>query len=85
MGWTVGAGIEGVISGNWTAKLEYLYVDLGNVSGSFVTPIVAPSGAFVTASYNSHITDNMLAGRPQLQMGRSGGREVLSFSFLPNN
>lgn len=32
VGWTVGAGIEGAIAGNWTAKLEYLYVDLGDVS-----------------------------------------------------
>jgi outer membrane immunogenic protein len=58
-GWTVGAGIEGVISGNWTAKVEYLYVDLGNISGSFVTPIIAPTGA-VTSRYSSHITDNIL-------------------------
>jgi outer membrane immunogenic protein len=56
----VGAGIEGAIGGNWTAKLEYLYIDLGNVSGSFITPVVGPSGAFVTASYNSHVTDNIL-------------------------
>ena len=34
VGWTVGAGLEGVIAGNWTAKLEYLYVDLGSVSCS---------------------------------------------------
>ncbi len=60
VGWTVGAGIEGVISGNWTAKLEYLYIDLGDVSGSFVTPLVAPSGAFLASSYSSHITDNIL-------------------------
>jgi outer membrane immunogenic protein len=60
VGWTVGAGVEGVISGNWTAKLEYLYVDLGNVSGSFTTPLIAPSGAFATSSYSSHITDNIL-------------------------
>ena len=59
-GWTVGAGIEGVVSGNWTAKIEYLYVDLGTVSGSFVTPLVAPGGAFVTSRYSSHITDNIL-------------------------
>jgi outer membrane immunogenic protein len=60
VGWTLGVGLEGVISGNWTAKVEYLYIDLGNISGSFVTPVVAPSGNFVTASYNSHITDNVL-------------------------
>jgi outer membrane immunogenic protein len=30
VGWTIGAGVEGVIAGPWTAKVEYLYVDLGN-------------------------------------------------------
>ncbi len=54
VGWTVGAGIEGVIGGNWTAKLEYLYVDLGTVSGSFTLPSTN------VISYNSHITDNIL-------------------------
>jgi outer membrane immunogenic protein len=29
-GWTVGAGLEFAIAGNWTAKAEYLHVDLGN-------------------------------------------------------
>jgi outer membrane immunogenic protein len=28
-GWTVGGGIEMSIFGNWSAKAEYLYVDLG--------------------------------------------------------
>jgi outer membrane immunogenic protein len=28
-GWTVGGGIEAAIAGPWTAKVEYLYVDLG--------------------------------------------------------
>ncbi len=65
VGWTVGAGIEGVIGGGWTAKLEYLYVDLGRVSGSFLTTIPAfgagtvASGA-LTSSYSSHVTDNVL-------------------------
>jgi outer membrane immunogenic protein len=54
VGWTVGAGIEGAIGGNWTAKLEYLYVDLGTVSGSFTLPSTNVS------SYSSHITDNVL-------------------------
>ena len=45
VGYTVGAGIEGVIAGNWTAKLEYLYVDLGRTSGSFLTTIPALGGA----------------------------------------
>jgi len=36
VGWTVGAGIEGVLAGNWTAKLEYLYADLGDTTCSAV-------------------------------------------------
>ncbi len=28
-GWTVGAGVETSFAPHWTAKLEYLYVDLG--------------------------------------------------------
>ena len=28
-GWTVGAGLEFALVGNWTLKAEYLYVDLG--------------------------------------------------------
>jgi outer membrane immunogenic protein len=32
-GWTLGGGLEVAIAGPWTAKLEYLYVDLGDVSG----------------------------------------------------
>jgi outer membrane immunogenic protein len=31
-GWTAGGGIEFAIAGHWTAKAEYLYVDLGRVS-----------------------------------------------------
>ena len=29
IGWTAGGGLEFVIAGNWSAKAEYLYVDLG--------------------------------------------------------
>jgi outer membrane immunogenic protein len=31
-GWVAGGGIEAVLSGRWTAKLEYLYLDLGTQS-----------------------------------------------------
>jgi outer membrane immunogenic protein len=59
-GYTVGAGIEGAIGGNWTAKLEYLYVDLGRVSGSFATTIPALGGGTLVSNYSSRITDNVL-------------------------
>jgi outer membrane immunogenic protein len=30
LGWTIGGGVETMLAPNWTAKLEYLYVDLGD-------------------------------------------------------
>jgi len=33
-GWTIGLGVEGAIVQNWTAKIEYLYADLGNTTCS---------------------------------------------------
>ena len=61
-GWTAGAGVEGRIAGNWTAKLEYLYMDLGTVNGGPVatTILVPPNRANAGASYSSHFTDNIL-------------------------
>jgi outer membrane immunogenic protein len=31
-GWTAGAGLEYAVTPNWSAKVEYLFVDLGNAS-----------------------------------------------------
>jgi outer membrane immunogenic protein len=36
-GWTVGTGVEGQLSPNWSVKAEYLYVDLGSTTDSFST------------------------------------------------
>ncbi len=60
VGWTVGAGIEGMIAPNWTARLEYLYVDLGTANGSFATTIGALGGGLVVENFSSHVTDNIL-------------------------
>jgi outer membrane immunogenic protein len=40
-GWTAGGGIEVEFAPRWTAKVEYLFVDLGQVNHSFVFPAVA--------------------------------------------
>jgi len=45
-GWTVGAGIEAAIAGNWTAKVEYLHVDLGSVDCSAAACSVPTSVGF---------------------------------------
>ena len=55
-GWTVGGGIEGRLAGNWTAKLEYLYLDLGTVS-TVPTPAM---NATVATAFNSRVTDNIV-------------------------
>ena len=31
-GWVVGSGVEAALGGNWTGKIEYLYLNLGNRS-----------------------------------------------------
>lgn len=37
-GWTAGVGMEYAFLGNWTAKIEYLYVDLGSFNPNFAAP-----------------------------------------------
>jgi outer membrane immunogenic protein len=36
-GWTMGAGVEWAFTGAWSAKLEYLYADLGDTTCSAAT------------------------------------------------
>ena len=43
------------VSGKWTGKIEYLYVDYGTVSGTFVN-----AGGGIQANFSSHITDHVL-------------------------
>lgn len=54
-GWTVGGGIETGLTGNWTAKFEYLYVDLGSQTLSSVDAAGPPSFIVATADMRDHI------------------------------
>lgn len=36
VGYAIGSGVEASLGGNWTGKLEYLYVDLGKQTHNFV-------------------------------------------------
>jgi outer membrane immunogenic protein len=49
VGWTAGGGVEAKLTGPWSAKLEYLHVDLG-------------SGASIAGSEASYHTDIVRAG-----------------------
>ena len=54
-GWTAGAGIEGALGGGWSAKLEYLYIDLGKTENTIATPGL---GTLVTET--RRYTDNIV-------------------------
>jgi outer membrane immunogenic protein len=49
-GWTIGGGVEAALVGNWTAKAEYLYVDLGNVGCGAACGPAAGSTVSLTSS-----------------------------------
>jgi outer membrane immunogenic protein len=72
-GWTVGAGIEAAIDRNWSVKLEYLYMDLGNIGSSGTTLATAvnapntPGAGFntvtttaLTSAFTTRFTDNIV-------------------------
>ena len=65
-GWTVGGGVETSLpwlgnASRWSAKLEYLYVDLGNVDNTFTAPVTG-SGSAAAFSYtsNTHFQDHIV-------------------------
>lgn len=47
-GWTLGGGLETHIAGPWTAKVEYLYADLGKTNCAAGACAVATSADFTT-------------------------------------
>ena len=49
-GWTAGGGVEVGVSGPWTAKVEYLYVDLGKANCS-----VATCGASTDVDFTANV------------------------------
>jgi outer membrane immunogenic protein len=72
-GWTVGAGAEAALDRNWSVKLEYLYMDLGNVGSSGATATTAvnqlntPQQGFntittttLTSAFRTKFTDNIV-------------------------
>jgi len=50
VGWTAGAGLEFAIAGHWTAKAEYLFVDLGKFNCG-----VGCGAASDNVSFNSNL------------------------------
>ena len=62
-GWTAGVGAEWAFAQNWTAKVEYLYVNLGNGNVSGTCGAAAPAACGVLGSpFNVSVglTENLL-------------------------
>ena len=51
VGWTVGGGLEWMFWPNWSAKVEYLYYDLGSVT--FTLRVCSPQRVSGIGSRNS--------------------------------
>jgi outer membrane immunogenic protein len=47
-GWTAGAGVEYAFAGNWSAKIEGMFYDLGTITTSFT----AATGFHETKPFN---------------------------------
>ena len=83
IGWTLGAGVETMIGGGWSAKLEYLYVDLGGISNTYPIAINAAFGPAFTAggvasvTNTSHVVDNIV--RVGLNYRFGGGAVVANY------
>jgi outer membrane immunogenic protein len=57
VGWTAGAGAEWMFARNWSAKLEYLYVDLG---GESVIGEFTPVSPLFKVGYTWHTQENIV-------------------------
>ena len=57
VGWTIGGGLEWKFARNWSGKLEYLYMDLGNTSNTVF--LTTGPGAGIGANITSRVTDNI--------------------------
>ena len=53
-GWTLGTGFEGALWDNWTAKFEYLYINLGSIHDTFA------GGPFGPITANSKIVEKVV-------------------------
>jgi outer membrane immunogenic protein len=57
VGWTIGGGAEWKFSPNWSAKIEYLYMDIGRTSNTAFLTTAAGTG--VGVNLTSRVTDNI--------------------------
>jgi outer membrane immunogenic protein len=54
-GWTAGGGVEAMLAQNWSAKVEYLYIDLGGRSMSVPTSTIPAINFNSSTDFREHI------------------------------
>jgi outer membrane immunogenic protein len=66
VGWTAGGGLEWMFLPNWSLKAEYLYYDLGNMTGSVVNTYTGfgdaagESGIQSITNYSGRVSGNVV-------------------------
>ena len=61
-GWTLGGGVEASLGGNWTGKIEYLYLDLGTQSQTVSTVGYDAIIYGTPVTVSSRVRDNIFRG-----------------------
>jgi outer membrane immunogenic protein len=80
LGWTAGAGVEVALWGNWSAKLEYLYIAAEDLESDTRIPNAFGVGdALQSAAYR----DNIVRVGLNYRFGPRGGPGVLERAFPP--
>lgn len=60
VGWTIGAGVEAMLSDRWSAKVEYNYADLGKTSTQLGYHINVPTAVRQSVSLEEDLTLHMV-------------------------
>lgn len=88
VGWTAGGGVEWMFMPNWSAKVEYLYYDLGNAdfnvntgAGRLAANSVAPASgaAWTSSAINGRITGNIARAGVNYHMNLSPSAIVAKY------
>jgi len=83
VGWTAGGGLEWMFMPNWSAKAEYLYYDLGNISAtsvSTISPLTTASNILTTAQL---FRSSTASGRIDGNLVRAGVNYHFNFAAAP--
>jgi outer membrane immunogenic protein len=79
LGWTAGAGVDFALTSNWSARLEYLYVAIDDITSTARIPNVLGLGA---TNKGIEVRDSILRVGVNYRFGPRGGPGVLERPLL---